>query len=111
MTVNETVIALIRPKPDLHLVAGEPAEAIAAAQAWVGAPDGIGSITSYATEGALPATGTWKNPGVGGARADIVLIAPEVGLPLLFIEADNCTEDAAKTAAKFDKYMRHFTGR
>lgn len=25
MTVNETVIAMIRPKPDLHLVAGEPA--------------------------------------------------------------------------------------
>ncbi|WP_189788410.1 hypothetical protein [Streptomyces capitiformicae] len=33
MTVNETAIAMIRPKPDLHLVAGQPAEAIAAAQA------------------------------------------------------------------------------
>ncbi|WP_078492065.1 replication-relaxation family protein [Streptomyces yerevanensis] len=108
MTVNETVIAMIRPKPDLHLVAGEPAEAIAAAQAWVDAPDGIGTITSYATEVALPSTGTWKNPGIGSAWADIVLTAPEAGLPLLFIEADNCTEEAPVIAAKFDKYMRHF---
>ncbi|WP_227026012.1 hypothetical protein [Streptomyces fodineus] len=29
-------------------------------------------------------------------------------MPLLFIEADNCTEDAALIAAKFDKYMRFF---
>ncbi|MYQ82952.1 MULTISPECIES: hypothetical protein [unclassified Streptomyces] len=32
--------ALIRPKPDLDLVAAEPAEAVAAAQAAVDAPDG-----------------------------------------------------------------------
>ncbi|MGW3653945.1 replication-relaxation family protein [Streptomyces sp. NPDC000878] len=108
MTVNETVIAMIRPKPDLDLVAGEPAEAVAAAQAVVDAPDGIGTITSYATEVALPSTGTWKNPGVGCAWADIVLTAPEAGLPLLFIEADNCTEEAPIIAAKFDKYMRHY---
>jgi hypothetical protein len=38
----------------------------------------------------------WKNPGVGGAWADIVLIAPEAGLPLLFIETDNCFEDAPR---------------
>ncbi|CAM5740359.1 hypothetical protein SALBM311S_02689 [Streptomyces alboniger] len=107
MTVNETVIAMIRPKPDLDLVAGEPAEAIAAAQAWVDAPDGIGSITSCANEVALPSTGTWRNPGVGCAWADIVLTAPEAGLPL-FIEADNCTEDASVIALKFDTYMRHF---
>ncbi|MEU1406802.1 replication-relaxation family protein [Streptomyces sp. NPDC005728] len=108
MTVNETVIAMIRPKPDMDLVAGEPAEAVAAAQAAARALDGIGTITSYATEVALPATGTWKNPGIGSARADIVLVAPEAGVPLLFIEADNCTEDAALIAAKFDKYMRFF---
>jgi hypothetical protein len=89
-------------------VAGEPAEAMAAARAFVDAPDGIGSKTSYATEVALPATGTWRNPGVGCAWADIVLTAPEVGLPLLFIEADDCTEDASVIALKFDKYMRHF---
>ncbi|WP_404200370.1 hypothetical protein [Streptomyces tauricus] len=71
------------------------------------APDGIGAITSYATEVALPATGTWKNPGVGCAWADVVLTAPEAGLPLLFIETDNCTEDASIIAAKFDEYMGH----
>ncbi|MEV7739134.1 replication-relaxation family protein [Streptomyces sp. NPDC088921] len=108
MTVNETVIAMIRPKPDLALVAGEPAEAVAAARSWVDAPEGIGTITSYATEVALPATGTWRNPGVGCAWADIVLTAAEAGVPLLFIEADNCTEEAPIIAAKFDKYMRHF---
>ncbi|MFR0355270.1 hypothetical protein [Streptomyces sediminimaris] len=31
-----------------------------------------------------------------------------MGLPLLFIEADNCTEEVPIIAAKFDKYMRHF---
>ncbi|WP_434482052.1 hypothetical protein [Streptomyces sp. NBC_01340] len=79
-----------------------------APQACVDASDGIGIITSYATEVALPSTGTWKNPGAGCAWADIVLIAPEAGLPLLFMEADNCTEDASVIAAKFDKYMRHY---
>lgn len=108
MTVTETVIALIRPKPDMGLVAGEPAEAVAAAQAAVDAPDGIGSLTSYATEVALPVKGTWKNPAIGSARADIVLTAPEAGVPLLFIEADNCTEEAVLIARKFDKYMRFF---
>ncbi|KAF3469994.1 hypothetical protein [Streptomyces sp. Tu 3180] len=50
VTVNEMVIALIRPKPNLDLVAGEPAEAVVAAQAAVDAPDGIGTLASYATE-------------------------------------------------------------
>ncbi|MGW6362181.1 replication-relaxation family protein [Streptomyces sp. NPDC055092] len=108
MTVNETVIALIRPKPDLDLVAGEPAEAVAAAQAAVDAPKGIGAITSYATEVALPVKGTWKNPAIGSARADVVVTAPGDGVPLLFIEVDNCTEEAVLIAAKFDKYARFF---
>ncbi|MFC5203562.1 replication-relaxation family protein [Streptomyces kaempferi] len=67
-----------------------------------------GAITSYATEVGLPVAGTWKNPGFGSARADIVCTAPQDGVPLLFIEVDNCTEDAALIAAKFDKYMRFF---
>ncbi|MGW1068915.1 replication-relaxation family protein [Streptomyces aureus] len=52
--------------------------------------------------------GTWKNPAVGSPRADIVLTAPQAGVPLLFIEVDNCTEEAALIAAKFDKYKRFF---
>ncbi|WP_199885600.1 hypothetical protein [Streptomyces sp. CB00455] len=71
MAVNETVIAMLRPKPDLRLLTGEPAEAKAAAQAAVDAPAGIGAIASYATEVPLPATGTWGAPGKGGAQADI----------------------------------------
>ncbi|WEP00677.1 replication-relaxation family protein (plasmid) [Streptomyces sp. FXJ1.172] len=52
--------------------------------------------------------GTWKNPAIGSARADVVLTAPEAGVPLLFIEADNCTEEAVLIAQKFDKYARFF---
>ncbi|MGW6511793.1 hypothetical protein ACWGCP_30450 [Streptomyces niveus] len=39
MTVNEPVVAMIRPKPDLDLLTKEPAAAQAAARA-VGAPGG-----------------------------------------------------------------------
>jgi hypothetical protein len=106
MTVNEAVLALLRPKPDLSQLTGEPADVLAAAQAAVDAPAGLGTIASYATEVALPATGTWSNPGRGGAQADIVITAPEDGVPLLFVEIDNCYESAQVLAAKIDKYMR-----
>ncbi|WP_406841888.1 replication-relaxation family protein (plasmid) [Streptomyces sp. AHU1] len=108
MTVNETVIALICPKPDLGLLAGEPAAVVAAAQAAARAPGGIGTLPAYATEVALPVKGTWKNPAIGSPRADIVLTAPQAGVALLFIEVDNCTEEAPLVAAKFDKYKRFF---
>lgn len=106
MAVNEALFALLRPKPDLNLLDGEPAEALAAAQAAVDAPDGLGTLASYATEVALPGTGTWTNPGKGGVQADIVLTAPEYGVPLLFVEIDNCYESAHELAGKVDRYMR-----
>ncbi|MER6075366.1 replication-relaxation family protein [Streptomyces sp. NPDC001817] len=106
MAVNEAVLALLRPKPDLALLEGEPADVLAAAQAAVDAPAGLGTLASYATEVALPATGTWSNPGRGGAQADIVITVPEDGVPLLFVEIDNCYESAQELAAKIDKYMR-----
>ncbi|MBT2446023.1 replication-relaxation family protein [Streptomyces sp. ISL-43] len=106
MAVNEAVLALIRPKPDLGLLDGEPADAVAAAEREVAGPPGIGSIGSYATEVPLPSTGTWSTAGKGGAQADIVLVASEDGIPLMFIEVDNCFETAQEIAAKFDKYMR-----
>ncbi|MET9423390.1 replication-relaxation family protein [Streptomyces sp. NPDC006540] len=109
MTVNETILALLRPTPDLALLESEPVEAQAAAQAVVEAADGIGTIASYATEVPLPATGAWGSAGKGGAQADIVVCAPQAGVPLLFVEVDNCFEDAALIAAKFDKYMRFFS--
>ncbi|MFB6775526.1 replication-relaxation family protein [Streptomyces sp. NPDC056337] len=106
MAVNEAVLALLRPKPNLSELASEPADVFAAAQAAFDAPAGLGTIASYATEAALPATGTWANPGKGGAQADIVITAPGDGVPLLFVEIDNCFESAQVLAAKIDKYMR-----
>jgi hypothetical protein len=108
MAVNETVIAMLRPKPDLARLAEQPAEARAAARAVVEAPKGVGTIASYWTEVALPATGTWNAPGRGGAQADIVCIAPQDGVPLLFIEVDNCHESAEEIADKLEKYARFF---
>ncbi|MEV2255854.1 replication-relaxation family protein [Streptomyces sp. NPDC050147] len=108
MAVNETMIALLRPKPNMARLADDPAEVRAAAQAAVDGPDGIGAIASYWTEVPLPATGTWNTPGRGGAQADLVLTAPQAGVPLLFIEVDNCHETAEELAAKLEKYARFF---
>ncbi|MEU9109899.1 hypothetical protein AB0D54_37365 [Streptomyces xanthophaeus] len=83
MAVNETVIAMLRPKPDLKLLTQEPAEAKAAAQAAVDATPGVGTFAPYATEVPLSATGTWGAAGKGGAQADIVLTAPQAGIPLV----------------------------
>ncbi|MFI1377620.1 replication-relaxation family protein [Streptomyces longwoodensis] len=104
MAVNETVIAMLRPKPNLARLTVDPPHV----QAAVDSPDGIGTIASYWTEVSLPATGTWNAPGKGGARADIVLTAPQDGVPLLFIEVDNCHETAEELADKLEKYTRFF---
>ncbi|MGF0167597.1 replication-relaxation family protein [Streptomyces koyangensis] len=108
MAVNETVIAMLRPKPNMARLTKDPAHVQAAAQAAVDSPDGIGTIASYWTEVSLPATGTWNAPGKGGAQADIVLTAPQDGVPLLFIEVDNCHETAEELADKLEKYARFF---
>ncbi|MGA5361176.1 replication-relaxation family protein [Streptomyces purpurascens] len=104
MAVNETVIAMLRPKPSMAKLAVDPPHV----QAAVDAPDGIGTIASYWTEVSLPATGTWNAPGKGGAQADIVLTAPQDQVPLLFIEVDNCHESAEELADKLEKYARFF---
>ncbi|WP_371665050.1 replication-relaxation family protein [Streptomyces sp. NBC_01241] len=108
MAVNETVIAMLRPKPNLAKLAEDPPEVRAAAQAAVDAPGGVGTIASYWTEVPLPATGTWNAPGKGGAQADIVLTASQDHVPLLFIEVDNCHETAEELADKLEKYARFF---
>ncbi|GHH55729.1 replication-relaxation family protein [Streptomyces candidus] len=108
MSVNETVIALLRPKPNLARLADDPPHVQAAAQAAVDSPDGIGIIASFWTEVPLPATGTWNTPGKGGAQADLVLTAPQDGVPLLFIEVDNCHETPEELADKLEKYHRFF---
>ncbi|MEK8141704.1 hypothetical protein NKH18_01010 [Streptomyces sp. M10(2022)] len=79
MAVNETVIAMLRPKPNMARLADDLSEVRAAAQAVVDAPAGVGTIASYWTEVPLPATGTWNAPGKGGAQADVVLTAPQDG--------------------------------
>lgn len=104
MAVNETVIALLRPKPNIAKLVDDPPHVRAA----VDGPDGIGTIASFWTEVPLPATGTWNAPGKGGAQADLVLIAPQDRVPLLFIEVDNCHETPEEPAAKLEKYARFF---
>ncbi|MFD9444105.1 replication-relaxation family protein [Streptomyces sp. NPDC060006] len=37
-----------------------------------------------------------------------MLQAPEAGLPVLFVEVDNCTESPEMLAAKFEKYRTYF---
>ncbi|MEU9108872.1 replication-relaxation family protein [Streptomyces xanthophaeus] len=108
MAVNETVIAMLRPKPDMAKLADDPADVRAAAQAVVDAPGGIGTIASYFTEVPLPATGNWNTAGKGGAQADLVLTAPQDKMPLLFIEVDNCHMTAEVLADKLEKYARFF---
>ncbi|MFI1815191.1 hypothetical protein ACH414_33120 [Streptomyces sp. NPDC020422] len=73
MAVNETVIAMLRPKPNVAGLAKDPAEVRVAAQAAVDGPVGTGTIASFWTEVPLPAAGTWNAPGKGGAQAGIVL--------------------------------------
>ncbi|WP_330310616.1 replication-relaxation family protein [Streptomyces sp. NBC_00523] len=108
MTVNKTVIGLLRPKPDLAKLATDPPAVRAAAQAVVDAPGGVGSIGSYLPEVALPVAGSWSTPGRGGAQADIVLTAPQDNIPLLFVEVDNCHETAEEFADKQEKYARFY---
>lgn len=85
MTVNEAPLALLRPKPDLSPLAGEPADAPAAAQTAVDTPAG----PSYATEVTLPATGTRWRPRrerrPGGHRHH----RARGRVPLLSVEIDN----------------------
>lgn len=111
LAVTEAVLALLRPCPDVGLVTDEPADAVAAAQAAADAPPGLGTLGDYATEVPLPVSGTWARPGHGGVQADLVLTASQDGLPLLFVEVDNCHMTAQQLAAKVDRYARFFQRR
>ncbi|MFP8888042.1 replication-relaxation family protein [Streptomyces mangrovi] len=71
-------------------------------------PPGLGTIASWSTEVGLPVTGTFAHPGKGSPRADAVVVAPEMGLPVLFVEVDNGTQDPAIVAAKLDRYRAFF---
>lgn len=71
-------------------------------------PPGIGTLPGWETEVVLPVTGTFTTPGRGSPRADAVLTAPQAGLPVLFVEVDNGTEDRPTVAGKLVKYRRFF---
>ncbi|MFF3087345.1 replication-relaxation family protein [Streptomyces nojiriensis] len=90
LAVNETVIAFVRP------AAGGSGEA------------GPGELSAWSTEVPLPASGSWRRPGVGSPRADAVRYAPRTEVPLLLVEVDCGTETAATVAAKFERYRRFF---
>ncbi|WP_328665185.1 replication-relaxation family protein [Streptomyces sp. NBC_00328] len=66
----------------------------------------LGWIGSWSTE--IPLNLSSSRGNRTGVRADAVLQAPEAGLPVLFVEVDNCTESADTLAAKFEKYLRYF---
>ncbi|MCX4404370.1 replication-relaxation family protein [Streptomyces sp. NBC_01764] len=100
MAVNETVIAITRTpatatrpvprqQPDPTPTATEEESALGLV---LEAP-GMGWIGSWSTEVPL-------NLPTSRVRADAVLQAPEAGLPVLFVDVDNCTESADVLAAK-----------
>ncbi|QDN94768.1 hypothetical protein FNV65_54730 [Streptomyces sp. S1A1-8] len=123
MAVNETVIAITRtpatatqpvprqqpaptPTPTATATATATATEQAPAPGRVLAPQGMGWIGSWSTE--VPLNLPTSRGNRAGVRADAVLQAPEAGLPVLFVEVDNCTESADTLAAKFEKYLRYF---
>ncbi|GHD79541.1 hypothetical protein GCM10010317_100310 [Streptomyces mirabilis] len=65
---------------------------------------GMGWIGSWSTE--VPLYLPTSRGNRAGVRVDAVLQVPEAGLPVLFVEVDNCTESADTLAAKFEKYLR-----
>lgn len=90
MAVNDTVTAFLQPASSHR---------------------GLGTLDAWATEIALPATGSWSRPGAGSARADAVVTAPEAGVPVLFVEVDRGHMTPARIAGKLVKYQRFFCRR
>ncbi|WP_406486150.1 replication-relaxation family protein [Streptomyces phaeochromogenes] len=110
MAVNETIIAITRtPAAPTSPVPRQRTQSASLAMA-VGAdalgPRGIGTVGSWSTEASLylPSSRGTRT----AVRADAVLQAPEAGLPVLFVEVDNCTETPERLAAKFEKYRTYF---
>lgn len=67
---------------------------------------GMGWVGSWSTE--VPLNLPSSRGTRTAVRADAVLQAPEAGLPVLFVEVDNCTEPPEMLAAKFEKYRTYF---
>ncbi|MEE6269177.1 replication-relaxation family protein [Streptomyces diastatochromogenes] len=71
-------------------------------------PQGLGQISSWATEVVLPVSGTQAAPGKNSPRADAVLTAPEAGVPVMFVEVDNGTENPIALSYKATRYREFF---
>ncbi|MFE9813155.1 replication-relaxation family protein [Streptomyces sp. NPDC005548] len=112
MAVNETVIAITRTPatPTRPVPRQQSTQAPAAAATGPASPadavPGIGWVGSWSTE--VPLASPSSRSGRAGVRADAVLQAPEAGLPVLFVEVDNCTEPPETLETKFEKYLRYF---
>ncbi|MFD6299596.1 replication-relaxation family protein [Streptomyces sp. NPDC060235] len=116
MAVNETIIAITRtpatatrpvprqPTPELVTIAAASGPTSLAKP--VTDVPGIGWGGSWSTE--VPLAAPSSRAGRAGVRADAVLTAPEAGVPVLFVEVDNCTEPPETLEAKFEKYLRYF---
>ncbi|QDO45777.1 hypothetical protein FNV62_54560 [Streptomyces sp. RLB3-17] len=113
MAVNETVIAITRtpatatrPVPRQQPAPTPTVTEEESAPGLVLETPGLGWVGSWLTE--VPLNLPTSRGIRAGVRADAVLQAPEAGLPVLFVEVDNCTESADTLAAKFEKYLRYF---
>ncbi|WP_406483269.1 replication-relaxation family protein [Streptomyces platensis] len=71
-------------------------------------PQGLGQISSWATEVVLPVSGTLTTPGKNSPRADAVLTAPEAAVPVMFVEVDNGTENPVVLSYKAARYREFF---
>ncbi|WP_176742774.1 replication-relaxation family protein [Streptomyces agglomeratus] len=110
--VTDTITAFLQPVPEptRPVVRKNQPPPTVPAQATAGPsrPAGIGTLSSWETEVVLPVAGTFTTPVKGSPRADAVLTAPGAGLPVLFVEVDNGTEDRQIVANKIFKYRRFF---
>ncbi|MFI9080935.1 replication-relaxation family protein [Streptomyces sioyaensis] len=99
-----------RPQPALSTPTSAPAgnDTSAAPAAVPERPQGLGQISSWATEVVLPVSGTLTTPGKNSPRADTVLTAPEAGLPVTFVEVDNGTENPVVLSYKAARYREFF---
>ncbi|MDQ0955926.1 hypothetical protein QFZ24_009935 [Streptomyces phaeochromogenes] len=110
MAVNETIIAITRtpaaPTSPALRQRTQSASPSVVLEADAMGLRGIGTVASWSTEASLnlPSSRGTRT----AVRADAVLQAPEAGLPVLFVEVDNCTETPERLAAKFEKYRTYF---
>lgn len=112
--VTDTLAAFLQtpPEPTRPVVRKTnliPAQAPAPAAPAPLPPPGLGPLSGWVTEAALPVGGTFISPARGSLYADLVFAAPGDGVPLLFVEVDNGTEGPPILADKIDKYRKFFT--